>query len=101
SGEPLNEYVWDQFYSPLGMQSAGFLPRLKFRKEQIVPTEQDTYFRKTLLEGYVHDQGAALAGGIAGHAGLFASANDVAIMYQMLLNRGTYGGQQYFQPETV
>jgi CubicO group peptidase (beta-lactamase class C family) len=101
SGEPLNEYVWNQFYSPLGMQSAGFLPRLKFRKEQIVPTEQDTYFRKTLLEGYVHDQGAALAGGIAGHAGLFASANDVAIMYQMLLNRGTYGGQQYFQPETV
>ena len=101
SGEPLNEYVWDNFYNPLGMQSAGFLPRIKFRKDQIVPTEQDTYFRKTLLEGYVHDQGAALAGGIAGHAGLFASANDVAIIYQMLLNRGSYGGQQYFKPETV
>lgn len=101
SGEPLNEYTQDNFYKPLGMQTAGFLPRNRFTKEQIVPTEQDTYFRKTLLEGYVHDQGAALAGGVSGHAGLFASANDVAILYQMLLNKGTYGGQQYFKPETV
>ena len=101
SGVPLNQYVWDKFYSPMGMQSAGFLPRNKFTKDQIVPTEQDTYFRKTLLEGYVHDQGAALAGGVSGHAGLFASANDIAILYQMLLNKGSYGGQQYFKPETV
>ncbi len=101
SGVPMDEYVQDNFYGPLGMQTAGFLPRNRFTKSQIVPTEQDTYFRKTLLEGYVHDQGAALAGGIAGHAGLFASANDVAIIYQMLLNKGTYGGTQYFKPETV
>ncbi|WP_316793438.1 serine hydrolase domain-containing protein [Pedobacter frigoris] len=101
SGIPLNQYASDNLYKPLGMQTAGFLPRNRFSKDQIVPTEQDTYFRKTLLEGYVHDQGAALAGGISGHAGLFASANDVAIIYQMLLNRGTYGGQQYFKPETV
>jgi CubicO group peptidase (beta-lactamase class C family) len=98
---PLNQYVQDQFYRPLGMQTAGFLPRNRFAKEQIVPTENDTYFRKTLLEGYVHDQGAGLAGGVAGHAGLFASANDIAIIYQMLLNRGTYGGEQYFKAETV
>ncbi|MEJ2882822.1 serine hydrolase domain-containing protein [Pedobacter sp. GR22-6] len=101
SGLPLDQYVWDNFYKPLGMQTAGFLPRNRFSKEQIVPTEQDTYFRKTLLEGYVHDQGAALAGGISGHAGLFASANDVAIIYQMLLNKGSYGGTQYFSPATV
>ncbi len=101
SGLPLDQYVWDNFYKPLGMQTAGFLPRNRFSKDQIIPTEQDTYFRKTLLEGYVHDQGAALAGGVSGHAGLFASANDVAIIYQMLLNKGTYGGQQYFQPQTV
>jgi CubicO group peptidase (beta-lactamase class C family) len=101
SGLPLDQYVQDNFYKPLGMQTAGFLPRNRFTKEQIVPTEQDTYFRKTLLEGYVHDQGAALAGGISGHAGLFASANDVAIIYQMLLNKGTYGGRQYFKPQTV
>ncbi|WP_158797139.1 serine hydrolase [Pedobacter sp. L105] len=101
SGEPLNEYVLKNFYAPLGMQTAGFLPRNRFSKDQIVPTENDTYFRKTLLWGYVHDQGAALAGGVSGHAGLFASSTDMAILYQMLLNKGTYGGQQYFKPQTV
>jgi len=101
SGEPLNQYVAENFYTPLGMQTAGFLPRNRFSKEQIIPTENDTYFRKTLLIGYVHDQGAALVGGVSGHAGLFANTNDMAIMYQMLLNQGTYGGEQYFKPETV
>jgi CubicO group peptidase (beta-lactamase class C family) len=101
SGVPLNQYVADNFYKPLGMQTAGFLPRNRFTKAQIIPTEQDTYFRKTLLEGYVHDQGAALVGGVSGHAGLFASANDLAIIYQMLLNKGTYGGTEYFKPSTV
>jgi CubicO group peptidase (beta-lactamase class C family) len=101
SGVPLNQYVVDNFYKPLGMQTAGFLPRNRFTREQIIPTEQDTYFRKTLLEGYVHDQGAALVGGISGHAGLFSSANDLAIIYQMLLNKGTYGGTQYFKSATV
>lgn len=98
---PLDQYVQDNFYKPLGMQTAGFLPRNRFPRDQIVPTEQDTYFRKTLLQGYVHDQGAGLAGGVSGHAGLFASANDVAIMYQMFLNKGSYGGQQYFTPQIV
>ncbi|QNK62395.1 serine hydrolase [Pedobacter sp. PAMC26386] len=101
SGEHLNDYVAEKFYAPLGMQTAGFLPRNRFPKEQIIPTENDTYFRKTLLVGYVHDQGAALVGGVSGHAGLFASSNDMAIMYQMFLNKGTYGGQQYFKPQTV
>jgi len=101
SGEPLNDYVAENFYAPLGMQTAGFLPRNRFSRDQIIPTENDTYFRKTLLVGYVHDQGAALVGGVSGHAGLFASTNDLAIMYQMLLNKGTYGGQQYFKPQTV
>lgn len=101
SGEPLNQYVEQNFYAPLGMQTAGFLPRNRFSRDQIIPTENDTYFRKTLLVGYVHDQGAALAGGVSGHAGLFASSNDMAILYQMLLNKGTYGGYEYFKPETV
>jgi len=101
SEEPLNQYTYENFYKPLGMQTAGFLPRNRFKAEQIVPTEMDTYFRKTLLVGYVHDQGAALAGGVSGHAGLFASANDLAIIYQMLLNRGTYGGVEYFKNSTV
>ncbi|RZL32176.1 MAG: beta-N-acetylglucosaminidase, partial [Pedobacter sp.] len=101
SEEPMAQYILDNFYTPLGMQTAGYLPRNRFAKERIVPTEDDKVFRKTLLEGYVHDQGAALAGGVAGHAGLFASANDIAIYNQLLLNRGTYGGEQYFKPETV
>lgn len=98
---PIEKYVVDNFYTPLGMHTAGYLPRNRFTKEQIVPTEDDKVFRKTLLEGYVHDQGAALRGGVAGHAGLFGNANDLAIYYQMLLNRGSYGGEQYFTPETV
>ncbi|WP_293744775.1 serine hydrolase [uncultured Pedobacter sp.] len=101
SEEPLNQYTYENFYKPLGMQTAGFLPRNRFKPEQIIPTEDDKYFRKTLLVGYVHDQGAALAGGVSGHAGLFASANDLAIIYQMLLNRGTYGGETYFKNSTV
>ena len=101
SEEPLNKYVIDNFYRPLGMQTAGYLPRNRFTADRIVPTEDDKIFRKTLLVGYVHDQGAALAGGVAGHAGLFASSTDLAIYYQMLLNKGTYGGEQYFKPQTV
>jgi len=97
----LDNYVAEQFYKPLGMRTAGYNPLKHFNKDKIVPTERDTYFRKTLLQGYVHDSGAALVDGIAGHAGLFASANDLAILNQMLLNGGTYGGVQYFKPETV
>ena len=98
---PENVYVQQQFYNPLGMQTAGFLPLHRFNQNQIPPTENDQEFRQSLLDGYVHDPTAALMGGVAGHAGLFASANDVAILYQMVLNRGTYGGTQYFKPEVV
>lgn len=98
---PMNDYVLQQFYSPLGMQTAGFLPLYRFPLARIVPTENDVVFRHTLLDGYVEDQTAALQGNISGNAGLFASANDLAILYQMLLNRGTYGGVPYFKPQTV
>ncbi len=101
SGAPLDQYVLNEFYAPLGMRTAGFNPRRRFEREKIVPTEQDDYFRKTLLQGYVHDQGAALVDGVSGHAGLFASANDLAILNQVLLNGGKYGGIEYFKPETV
>ncbi|WP_207424220.1 serine hydrolase domain-containing protein [Desertivirga brevis] len=101
SALPLNQYVEREFYQPLGMQTAGFNPRMRFPKSRIIPTEQDLLFRKTLLEGYVHDQGAAMAGGVAGHAGLFASSNDLAILFQMILNGGTYGGVKYFEPSTI
>jgi CubicO group peptidase (beta-lactamase class C family) len=98
---PLNEYVQDNFYEPLGMQTAGFLPYKRFPQTQIVPTENDEVFRHSLLDGYVHDPTAALLGDVSGNAGLFASANDLGILYQMLLNKGTYGGDEYFKPATV
>jgi CubicO group peptidase (beta-lactamase class C family) len=98
---PLNTYVQQKFYNPLGMQTAGFLPLYRFNQNQIIPTQDDKIDRHSLLIGYVHDPTAALMGGVAGHAGLFASANDIAIMYQMMLNRGTYGGVQYVKPATV
>ncbi|WP_121202143.1 serine hydrolase domain-containing protein [Mucilaginibacter gracilis] len=98
---PLNIYVQQQFYTPLGMQTAGFLPLYRFKKDRIIPTENDEKDRHALLDGYVHDPTAALLGGVAGHAGLFANSNDVAILYQMVLNGGTYGGVQYLKPEIV
>ena len=97
----LNNYVQQNFYDPLGMKTAGFLPLKRFPVSQIVPTEDDQVFRHSLLDGYVEDQTAALQGGVSGNAGLFASANDMAILYQMILNGGSYGGSQYFKPGTV
>lgn len=100
--QKLNEYVLNEFYRPLGMQSAGFLPRNRFPKSRIVPTtENDHWFRNMLVQGYVDDPGAAMAGGVEGHAGLFANANDLAIFYQMMLNKGSYGGTRYLEPATV
>ncbi len=101
TAQPLNTYVQQQFFNPLGAQTEGFSPRNRFAADRIIPTENDTYFRHSQLVGYVHDQGAAMVGGVSGHAGNFASANDLAIQFQMLLNKGTYGGVQYFKPETV
>ena len=101
SSTPMDSYVRQWLYKPLGMKTAGYNPRERFDKKRIVPTEEDKVFRKVLLEGYVHDQGAAMAGGVAGHAGLFATANDLAIYGQLLLNRGTYGGTRYLQGATV
>lgn len=98
---PMNAYVQTLLYQPIGMKTAGYNPRERFAKDRMIPTEHDTSFRKVLLQGYVHDQGAAMAAGVAGHAGLFSSANDLAIYGQLLLNRGTYGGERYFKPETV
>lgn len=101
TGTSIDRFLQDWLFSPIGMQTAGYNPRTRFAKRRLVPTEDDRTFRKELLQGYVHDQGAAMANGVAGHAGLFASANDLAIYAQMLLNRGNYGGVRYFQPATV
>ena len=78
-----------------------FNPWQSPKEYSLVPTENDVAFRGQLLQGSVHDQAAALLGGVAGHAGLFGTANDLAKMLQMYLNRGSYGGLQYLHPETV
>lgn len=101
AGKSLSQYVQDQFYRPLGMQRTGYHPLNRFPAEDVIPTEEDTIFRKTRLQGDVHDQGAAMLGGEAGHAGLFSSANELAILYQLLLNKGSYGGHRYFKASTV
>ena len=101
SGKPINRYVAEQFYIPMGLKMIGYQPLQFLKKELIAPTESDVSFRHQVLQGYVHDPGAALFGGIAGHAGVFATAGDVAAIFQMLLNEGRYRGKTYFKPETV
>lgn len=97
----LDKYVQEQFYKPLGLKKITYCPLKKADTTGIAPTEYDLFFRHELVNGYVHDQGAAMLGGVAGHAGIFASANDVAVIFQMLLNYGAYGGRRYFKKETV
>lgn len=85
----------------MGIQNLYFLPREHTALSKIVPTENDELWREQLIHGYVHDQGAAMLGGIAGHAGLFGNAESVAQMMQMYLNEGYYGGKNYFLPRTL
>ena len=98
---PLNILVDEGIYNPLGLATMTYLPKEKFEKERIVPTEDDNYFRNQLLVGDVHDMGAAMLGGVGGHAGLFANANDVAILMQMYLQQGKYADIQYFKSSTI
>ncbi len=99
--QPMNEFLDQNLYGPLGMHSFGFTPLCKHPIFQIAPTEFDNYFRKKLVNGFVHDPGAALTGGIAGHAGAFGRSTDLAILMQMLMQGGHYGGTQYYKQETV
>lgn len=95
------EFLSENFYKPMGMSTMGFLPLCRFPETQIAPTENDLVFRNDLIKGWVHDQGAAMVGGVAGHAGLFGNAKDLAILMQMNLWDGTYGGVRYFSKGTV
>nr|WP_241507191.1 glycoside hydrolase family 3 N-terminal domain-containing protein [Aquimarina sediminis] len=100
-GNSLNKLTQQHFYKPLGANHATYLPLTKFKKKRIVPTENDKIYRGEVVHGYVHDQGAAMLGGVGGHAGLFSNANDVTKIMQMYLNGGYYGGKQYFAKETL
>lgn len=97
----IDRYVYSQFYHPMGLKRLLYNPLLQYDRGEVVPSEDDTYFRHQLLQGYVHDMGAAMLGGVSGHAGLFGNAHDLGVLMQMLLNNGYYGGRQYLEPETV
>ncbi|MCD6066626.1 MAG: serine hydrolase [Bacteroidetes bacterium] len=98
--KPYNELLREKFYQPMNVQLS-YQPLEVFNIKRIVPTENDLKFRKQLLRGYVHDQGAAMMGGVAGHAGLFGTAKDVAEVMQMLMNEGFYNGTQFISKEVV
>ncbi len=91
---------YENFYSSMGMTNTLYNPLSKFSKTTVAPTEVDNYFRQQLLQGYVHDMTAAMQGGVGGHAGIFSNANDVAKMMQMFLQKGKYGGVEYFSEAT-
>lgn len=101
SGKRLDQYAGEAFYKPLGLATTTFNPWKKGWTDRCAPTEEDRYFRQQRIQGYVHDMGAAMSGGVSGHAGLFSNANDLAKIFQMLLNGGTYAGRRYIQENTV
>lgn len=102
SGDRLDHYLAKNVYRPLGLQRTCFNPLAHgFSLRDIAPTERDSYFRMQLVHGYVHDQTAALFGGVSGHAGLFSTAEELGVLFSMLMNDGKYDNKQLFKPETV
>ncbi len=95
-GQAQNVYLEEHIYRPMGLRYMRYLPLEHFDKAHIIPTENDQAFRKQLLHGFVHDPGAAMLGGVAGHAGIFANATDLASVMQLFLNKGKYAGMEFF-----
>ena len=101
AGKNFEEYLKETFYRPLGAHTITYNPLRYYDETRIVPTEQDTFFRMQLLHGTVHDEGAAMMGGVSANAGLFASANDLAKLFQMYMNYGQYGNRQLIASRAV
>ncbi len=99
--QPMEEFLSQNFYDPLGMSSTCYQPLCRFSLNNIAPTEVDYDFRNALVWGLVHDENAALTGGVGGHAGLFSTANDLAKLLEMNLRDGFYGGTQYIRKGTI
>ncbi len=97
----MDHYMKKEFYDPLGLQSISYHPLLHFAKKRIIPTEHDYTFRGQLLHGFVHDPSAAMLGGIAGNAGLYASAQNLGVLFYMISAGGEYGGKRYLNPATI
>lgn len=100
-GERMDKLTHEFLYSKLGANYTGYNPLERFTKNQVIPSEEDMYYRYQTVQGYVHDMGAAMQGGVGGHAGLFSNANDVAKIMQMYLQNGYYGGTEFFNYRTV
>lgn len=100
SGTPMDVFLNREFYGPMRLEHTLYLPRRKFAPEQIAPTVEQDFLRKGVLQGYVHDEVAAFLGGVAGNAGLFSTAPEVASVYQLLLDGGVYEGKRYLSEET-
>ena len=101
TGQSFQDYLMQEIYLPMGLRSMRYQPRNYFSLNRIIPTEKDMVFRKQLVHGYVHDPGAAMLGGIGGHAGLFSNATDLASLMQMILNKGNYGSVNYIHSDVV
>ena len=101
TGQKFDDYLYKNFYDKLGATTLRFNPLKKFEVERIVPTENDDFFRMVQLRGTVHDEGAEMMKGVSGNAGLFASANDLAKVWQMYLNGGSFGGEEFITKETI
>ncbi len=98
---PMDEYLQQHIFAPLGMTATGYNPLDRFPSKRIAPTEHDKLYRKQTLVGYTHDETAAFFGGVQGNAGLFSNANDLAKLCQMWLNGGNYGGEEILSSKTV
>ncbi len=101
SGEKMEDFTLNHLYKPMGLRYMRYNPLDYFKLSQITPTENDQFFRKQLIHGYVHDPGAAMIGGVGGHAGLFTNASDLAALMELFMNNGTYGGTEYMKSEVV
>ncbi len=100
TGKPMDQFLQEEFYRPMGLKRTGYHPLERLPKMAIVPSAKDDFIRKEVLRGYVHDESAAFIGGVSGNAGLFSNASEVACIYQMLLNGGTFRGHRYLSQET-
>ncbi len=101
SEKRIDAYVNEEFYQPLGLRKLGYQPLNRFDRKMIIPTEKDEKWRRQLVHGYPHDETASLLGGVAGNAGLFSNAEDLAVIGQLWLNKGEYGGKRYLEEQTI
>ena len=101
TGKALDVYVSENFYEPMGLKHIGYNPWKRFPLTNIAPTQEDRLFRQQEICGYVHDPGAAMLGGVSGHAGIFSTVEDLALLMQMLNDSGMYKGKRYVNSETI